>query len=302
MKNPLIVPLKILRGHEVSGGLGVMSIAFHPVLVRPWMAQRYANTVATVSRSPQYLRICIQCNDISGRNGPGLTLCNCGVCVNSPGLPRAERTAPSASSRTSTERIEGKNNSPLIERVQPLALRLLMGISLATGSSLSHEHSVIIDSYAVYFFFSIFKNFLSRAIFLHIFLCSKFWMLESHRLRHVTQSRFLHQSRLAAKISQAVRCSKGQQDMSIRIICPCIIFALTLSCFSLTHKRKKYQKPLQIYLRERRNTTQRVDLSISLSWSCRHSNKLRTRAHWSPAASAGLCMRLLSTRVRLVHR
>ena len=34
MKNPLIVPLKILRGHEVSGGLGVMALAFHPVLVR----------------------------------------------------------------------------------------------------------------------------------------------------------------------------------------------------------------------------------------------------------------------------
>jgi ribosome biogenesis protein ERB1 len=36
MKNPLIVPLKILRGHDVSGGLGVMSLAFHPVL--PWVA------------------------------------------------------------------------------------------------------------------------------------------------------------------------------------------------------------------------------------------------------------------------
>lgn len=35
MKNPLIVPLKILRGHEVSGGLGVMTLAFHPVL--PWI-------------------------------------------------------------------------------------------------------------------------------------------------------------------------------------------------------------------------------------------------------------------------
>lgn len=34
MKNPLIVPLKILRGHEVSGGLGVMALTFHPVLVR----------------------------------------------------------------------------------------------------------------------------------------------------------------------------------------------------------------------------------------------------------------------------
>lgn len=39
MKNPLIVPLKILRGHEVSGGLGVMALAFHPVLVRMAMCQ-----------------------------------------------------------------------------------------------------------------------------------------------------------------------------------------------------------------------------------------------------------------------
>ncbi|KAL8008295.1 putative BOP1 domain, WD40-repeat-containing domain, WD40-repeat-containing domain superfamily [Plasmopara halstedii] len=35
MKNPLIVPLKILRGHEVTGGLGVMALAFHPIL--PWV-------------------------------------------------------------------------------------------------------------------------------------------------------------------------------------------------------------------------------------------------------------------------
>ena len=35
MKNPLIVPLKILRGHEVSGGMGVMSIVFHPT--QPWI-------------------------------------------------------------------------------------------------------------------------------------------------------------------------------------------------------------------------------------------------------------------------
>ena len=35
LKNPLIVPLKILRGHEVSGGLGVMSIIFHPT--HPWI-------------------------------------------------------------------------------------------------------------------------------------------------------------------------------------------------------------------------------------------------------------------------
>ncbi|KAF1795553.1 WD repeat BOP1/Erb1 [Phytophthora cactorum] len=34
-EEPLIVPLKILRGHEVSGGLGVMALAFHPVL--PWV-------------------------------------------------------------------------------------------------------------------------------------------------------------------------------------------------------------------------------------------------------------------------
>ncbi|RHY34752.1 hypothetical protein DYB32_000695 [Aphanomyces invadans] len=40
IKNPLIVPLKILRGHEVTGGLGVMALAFHPTLVRAcrgWM-------------------------------------------------------------------------------------------------------------------------------------------------------------------------------------------------------------------------------------------------------------------------
>lgn len=34
-KNPLIVPLKILRGHQVSGGLGVMSLVFHPK--QPWV-------------------------------------------------------------------------------------------------------------------------------------------------------------------------------------------------------------------------------------------------------------------------
>jgi len=35
MKNPLIVPLKILRGHEVTGGMGVMCVAFHPT--QPWV-------------------------------------------------------------------------------------------------------------------------------------------------------------------------------------------------------------------------------------------------------------------------
>eukprot|EP00752_Nemacystus_decipiens_P003314 g3067.t1 len=35
LRNPLIVPLKILRGHEVTGGLGVMALAFHPR--QPWL-------------------------------------------------------------------------------------------------------------------------------------------------------------------------------------------------------------------------------------------------------------------------
>ena len=35
MKNPLIVPLKILRGHEVKGGMGVMAVEFHPT--QPWV-------------------------------------------------------------------------------------------------------------------------------------------------------------------------------------------------------------------------------------------------------------------------
>ncbi|RHZ25031.1 hypothetical protein DYB31_003703 [Aphanomyces astaci] len=44
IKNPLIVPLKILRGHEVTGGLGVMALAFHPTL--PWIASGGAdNTI-----------------------------------------------------------------------------------------------------------------------------------------------------------------------------------------------------------------------------------------------------------------
>ena len=35
LKNPLIVPLKILRGHGVTGGLGVTSLVFHPK--QPWV-------------------------------------------------------------------------------------------------------------------------------------------------------------------------------------------------------------------------------------------------------------------------
>lgn len=35
LKNPLIVPLKVLRGHGVKGGIGVHSLAFHPK--QPWI-------------------------------------------------------------------------------------------------------------------------------------------------------------------------------------------------------------------------------------------------------------------------
>jgi len=35
MKNPLIVPLKILRGHEISKKLGVLTLSFHPT--QPWL-------------------------------------------------------------------------------------------------------------------------------------------------------------------------------------------------------------------------------------------------------------------------
>jgi ribosome biogenesis protein ERB1 len=35
MQNPQIVPVKILRGHEVVNGVGVMSVIFHPS--QPWV-------------------------------------------------------------------------------------------------------------------------------------------------------------------------------------------------------------------------------------------------------------------------
>ncbi|KAJ2680163.1 Ribosome biogenesis protein 1, partial [Coemansia sp. RSA 1285] len=34
-QNPLIVPLKILRGHEIHSSLGVLDCVFHPV--QPWL-------------------------------------------------------------------------------------------------------------------------------------------------------------------------------------------------------------------------------------------------------------------------
>ena len=35
MANPLIVPVKILRGHKATEHIGVMAVAFHPS--RPWL-------------------------------------------------------------------------------------------------------------------------------------------------------------------------------------------------------------------------------------------------------------------------
>lgn len=34
-KNPLLVPLKVLRGHGTEGELGVLTLAFHPK--QPWL-------------------------------------------------------------------------------------------------------------------------------------------------------------------------------------------------------------------------------------------------------------------------
>jgi len=35
VQNPLIVPVKVLRGHAIEGGLGVLDVAFHPT--QPWL-------------------------------------------------------------------------------------------------------------------------------------------------------------------------------------------------------------------------------------------------------------------------
>ena len=42
-KNPMIVPLKVLRGHGVIGGMGVLSIVFHPR--QPWILTSGADGV-----------------------------------------------------------------------------------------------------------------------------------------------------------------------------------------------------------------------------------------------------------------
>lgn len=50
LKNPLIVPLKILRGHQVSNnGLGVLSIAFHPT--QPWIVTAGADSTIRLFQS-----------------------------------------------------------------------------------------------------------------------------------------------------------------------------------------------------------------------------------------------------------
>ena len=44
LQNPLIVPVKILRGHERSKNLGVLSCVFHPT--QPWVFSSAAdNTI-----------------------------------------------------------------------------------------------------------------------------------------------------------------------------------------------------------------------------------------------------------------
>ena len=42
-RNPLVVPLKILRGHQPVGGIGVCSIAFHPK--QPWLVSAGADGI-----------------------------------------------------------------------------------------------------------------------------------------------------------------------------------------------------------------------------------------------------------------
>ena len=35
LQNPLLVPVKVLRGHVLTRGLGVLDVAFHPT--QPWV-------------------------------------------------------------------------------------------------------------------------------------------------------------------------------------------------------------------------------------------------------------------------
>lgn len=43
LSNPLIVPLKILRGHAIKDHIGVLSVVFHPTL--PWVFSAAADGV-----------------------------------------------------------------------------------------------------------------------------------------------------------------------------------------------------------------------------------------------------------------
>ena len=42
-KNPMIVPLKVLRGHGEIGGMGVLGLTFHPR--QPWLFSSGADGV-----------------------------------------------------------------------------------------------------------------------------------------------------------------------------------------------------------------------------------------------------------------
>ena len=44
MTNPLIVPVKVLKGHAVTGGLGVLHCVFHPT--QPWLFTAGADGLA----------------------------------------------------------------------------------------------------------------------------------------------------------------------------------------------------------------------------------------------------------------
>lgn len=35
LQNPLLVPVKVLKGHSLARGLGVLDVAFHPT--QPWV-------------------------------------------------------------------------------------------------------------------------------------------------------------------------------------------------------------------------------------------------------------------------
>jgi ribosome biogenesis protein ERB1 len=41
LKNPLIVPLKVIHAHKVSDSLGVLSLAYHPT--QPWILSSAAD-------------------------------------------------------------------------------------------------------------------------------------------------------------------------------------------------------------------------------------------------------------------